>query len=219
MTVPLPPPVHPFGTFFFGVLRTVGIAQNPDVLRPFFRTTGGGRQPYFGPFSVSLGLLSLTQPNHARFGTDVRSSKNQNVTGWPKGSEFERAPLRRNEPESNHSVPSLRGPRSLPRGSCASRACGPPAARQAGRAARSELAREFVKGVCVVVGSMGSAPTRSSILDSHQAAQHVHVRHREAARQPWRSRSTTEIRELLDCTCGRGSQVVSGATTRLRRIV
>jgi hypothetical protein len=82
---------------------------------------------------VSLGALSPKQPNHGGFGTDVRSSKNQNVTGCPKGSEFERAPLRRNEPESNHSVPKgpslpaariLRQPSVRTTGSAAGRPCG-----------------------------------------------------------------------------------------------
>jgi hypothetical protein len=31
----------------------------------------------FGPFSVSLRPVSLTQPNHARFGTVIGSLKNQ----------------------------------------------------------------------------------------------------------------------------------------------
>ena len=45
---------------------------------------------HFGPFSVSLGPLSPTQPNHGHFGTDVESSIIQWVGGRPKGSGFEK---------------------------------------------------------------------------------------------------------------------------------
>jgi hypothetical protein len=41
------------------------------------RTMRTGLRAYFGPFFVSLRPLSLKQPNHARFGTDVKSSQNQ----------------------------------------------------------------------------------------------------------------------------------------------
>jgi hypothetical protein len=54
-------------------------------LRPFVRTRRGGRQVYSGRFSVSLLPLSLTQPNHAHFGTVVESTTNQRVTGMTKG--------------------------------------------------------------------------------------------------------------------------------------
>ena len=40
--------------------------------RPLFRTTSTGLEARFGPFSVPLRPLSLTQPNHGHFGTDVR---------------------------------------------------------------------------------------------------------------------------------------------------
>jgi hypothetical protein len=46
-------------------------------LPPFFRTTSTGLEACFGPFSASLLPLSLTQPNHVRFGTVIGSSKNQ----------------------------------------------------------------------------------------------------------------------------------------------
>ena len=59
--------------------------------------------PFWAVF-VSLRPLSLTQPNHARFGTDVRSSQNQWVPGHPEGHGFERAALRRSEQGSNSSV-------------------------------------------------------------------------------------------------------------------
>ena len=53
--------------------------------RPFFRTTGTGPQAHFGPFSLSVGLPSLTQPNHGRFGTDVRTAQPQWVRRSPRG--------------------------------------------------------------------------------------------------------------------------------------
>jgi hypothetical protein len=43
-------------------------------LRPFVRTTSTGPGAHFGPFCVSVSALSLTQPNHGRFGTDVGSA-------------------------------------------------------------------------------------------------------------------------------------------------
>jgi hypothetical protein len=49
-------------------------ARNPAGSRPFgsfVRTTGAGSKPDFGPFP--LWPLSLTQPNHDPFGTDVGS--------------------------------------------------------------------------------------------------------------------------------------------------
>jgi hypothetical protein len=36
----------------------------------FFRTARPAHEPHFGLFSVSLGALSPTQPNHGHFGTD-----------------------------------------------------------------------------------------------------------------------------------------------------
>jgi hypothetical protein len=70
---------------------------------PFFRTTRGGPEAHFGPFSVSLCRVSPTQPNHARFGTDVRSSQNQSVRESPRGRGFERAALRRSRLGSKRS--------------------------------------------------------------------------------------------------------------------
>jgi hypothetical protein len=62
---------------------------------------------YFGPFSASLRTLSLTQPNHARFGTAVESSIIQEVDGRPEGCGFEKPPLRRGEHVSNTLVQLL----------------------------------------------------------------------------------------------------------------
>ena len=72
--------------------------------RRYVRTTRAGRQPLFGPVGASLRPLSLTQPNHGHFGTDVESSIIQWVGGQQKGSGFGKAPLRRSEPGSNRSV-------------------------------------------------------------------------------------------------------------------
>jgi hypothetical protein len=58
------------------LFAALSAGRNPAELersRPFFRTTSTGPEAHFGSFSVSLRPLSLTQPNHARFGTDVRS--------------------------------------------------------------------------------------------------------------------------------------------------
>jgi hypothetical protein len=55
----------------------LGIGRNPAECRPFgsfIRTTGRGSKAHFRPYPVSLRPLSLTQPNHGHFGTDVRSS-------------------------------------------------------------------------------------------------------------------------------------------------
>ena len=82
------------------------IGRNPAECRrfcSFIRTTDTGREARFGPFSVSLRPLSLTQPNHARFGTDVRTALIQLVR-WPmRECGFERAALRRSERDSNRS--------------------------------------------------------------------------------------------------------------------
>ena len=43
-------------------------------------------EAHFGPFFVSLGRLSPTQPNHGHFGTDVGSSIIQRVGGPRRGS-------------------------------------------------------------------------------------------------------------------------------------
>jgi hypothetical protein len=56
------------------------------------------------PISLSVAPLPPTQPNHAHFGTDVKSAEIQGVRRRPTGSRFERAPLRRNELGSNGSV-------------------------------------------------------------------------------------------------------------------
>jgi hypothetical protein len=71
---------------------------------PIVRTTGTRPEAHFGPFSASLRPLSLTQPNHGRFGTDVGSSTNQLVTGMLIGPGFERAALRRSKRGSNNSI-------------------------------------------------------------------------------------------------------------------
>ena len=49
------------------------------------RTTRTGVKANFGPFFVSASPLSPTQPNHAHFGTDVRSSESQCVTAPQRG--------------------------------------------------------------------------------------------------------------------------------------
>ena len=72
--------------------------------RSFVRTSGTGRQAYFGPFSGYLGALSLTQPNHAHFGTDVGRSSDQWLRGGPKGCGFEGRPLKGGRPGSNYYV-------------------------------------------------------------------------------------------------------------------
>jgi hypothetical protein len=51
---------------------------------PFVRTTHPARKAHFAPFSASLRPLSLTQPNHGRFGTDVESSEIQGVRLGPE---------------------------------------------------------------------------------------------------------------------------------------
>ena len=81
--------------------------RNPAECRPFgpfIRTTRRGSEAHFGPFPVSPRPLSLTQPNHGHFGTDVESSIIQWVGGRPKGVGFEKAPLRRSEQGSNYSI-------------------------------------------------------------------------------------------------------------------
>jgi hypothetical protein len=50
------------------------------------RTMRSGWRGHFGPFPVSLGPLSPTQPNHAQFGTDIRSSTEQWVTETRRGA-------------------------------------------------------------------------------------------------------------------------------------
>jgi hypothetical protein len=60
--------------------------------RPFFRTMSTGLEAHFRPFFDSLSPPSLTQPNHARFGTDVRNSRIQRVRGHPRRCEFEGCP-------------------------------------------------------------------------------------------------------------------------------
>jgi hypothetical protein len=88
----------------FQALSTGRNAAECQALRPFIRTTGGGPEAHFGPFSVSLGRLSLRQPNHGHFGTDVESSIIQVVGGRLKGAGFEKPPLRRSEQGSNYPV-------------------------------------------------------------------------------------------------------------------
>jgi hypothetical protein len=63
----------------------LGIGRNPadrGHLRSFIRTTVTRSEAHFGPFPVSLWPLSLTQPNHAHFGTVTGTSTDQ----WVRGS-------------------------------------------------------------------------------------------------------------------------------------
>ncbi len=86
-------------------------------LRPSIRTMRGGRQAHLARFSVSPRPLSLTQLNHARFGTDVRTARTSMVRGGQKACGFERAALRRGEQGSKRSTVwygnFLRSPHSL----------------------------------------------------------------------------------------------------------
>ena len=70
----------------------------------FVRTMSDLLEGPLRPFFVSLGPLSPTQPNHGHFGTDVGIAITQWVGGRPKGCGFEKLPLGRSEPGSNHSV-------------------------------------------------------------------------------------------------------------------
>ena len=70
-TVPLPPPSTPMSGHSFSALITGRNAAECGPSRPFVRTTRTGSRAHFGPFSVSLGPLSPTQPNHGHFGTVV----------------------------------------------------------------------------------------------------------------------------------------------------
>jgi hypothetical protein len=100
----LPPPSHPVGTFSF----TAFIRAEARRMRPFLASCpnhGARPEGHFGPFFVSLGRVSLTQPNHARFGTDVGSAQIQWFRESPKGCGFEGRPLRRREPGSKVSRP------------------------------------------------------------------------------------------------------------------
>ncbi len=86
----------------------LGGGRNPAECRAswlLIRTTRTSWEAHFRPFSLSLGPTSLTQPNHARFGTDVRVPMNQWVTAPPTRHGFERTSLRRSAPGSNNSVP------------------------------------------------------------------------------------------------------------------
>jgi hypothetical protein len=49
-------------------------------------------EAHFGPFPVSLRPLSLTQPNHAHFGTVIGTSTDQWVRGSPKERSLEEPP-------------------------------------------------------------------------------------------------------------------------------
>ena len=73
-------------------------------LRPSIRTTDPAREADFAPFSGSLTPLSLTQLNHARFGTDVRSQQSQRFRGNPMRCGFEGRPLKGGRPGSNYYV-------------------------------------------------------------------------------------------------------------------
>ena len=59
---------------------------------PFVRTTDPARKAHLAPFSASLRPLSLTQPNHARFGTVIGTSTDQWVRGSPKERSLEEPP-------------------------------------------------------------------------------------------------------------------------------
>jgi hypothetical protein len=72
--------------------------------RSFFRTTSTEPEAHSGPLSAYPGPFSLTQPNHARFGTDVRRPPDQCFSGHPNGYGFEGRALRRGKPGSNHFV-------------------------------------------------------------------------------------------------------------------
>ena len=93
--------------------------------RPIVRTTGAGQQAHFGPFSLSPGAPSLTQPNHGHFGTDVRIAPSQWVRWSPRGRGFERAALRRGKQGSNDSflVRQHLGPPDLDRMNTSPRKC------------------------------------------------------------------------------------------------
>jgi hypothetical protein len=69
--------------------------RNPAECRPlgsFIRTTRTGSEAHFGPFPVSLRPHSLTQPNHAHFGTVIGTSTDQRVRGSPKERSLEEPP-------------------------------------------------------------------------------------------------------------------------------
>ena len=100
----LPSASLPMRVILLGALRAGRNPAECGHLRPFIRTTGTGRQAYFGPFSGSLATFSLTQPNHAHFGTAVESLRNQCVRGGSRARGFERASLRRSEQGSNNSI-------------------------------------------------------------------------------------------------------------------
>ena len=72
--------------------------------KPSIRTTYAARTAHFGPFSVSVRRVSLKHPNHARFGTDVRTTPVQWVRWTAMKRGFERATLRRSKRGSNRSV-------------------------------------------------------------------------------------------------------------------
>jgi hypothetical protein len=99
--VPSAPPVYPLETYFFQRSVPAGSARSAGACGYISEPRGPADKPIFGPFSAFLCTLSLTQMNHAHFGTDVESSIIQRFGGQPKGVEFEKPPLRRSEPESN----------------------------------------------------------------------------------------------------------------------
>ena len=103
-TVPLRPPTCTVGTFFFPFLISGRKPSERGVFRSFVRTMRTASEAHFGPFPASLRPLSLTQPNHGRFGTDVERSIIQWVRGGPKGIGFEKASLKRSEQGSNRLV-------------------------------------------------------------------------------------------------------------------
>ena len=67
-----------------------GAERGPS--RSFIRTTVTRFEAHFGPFPVSLRPFSLTQPNHAHFGTVIGTSTDQWVRGSPKERSLEEPP-------------------------------------------------------------------------------------------------------------------------------
>jgi hypothetical protein len=77
------------------LFRPLDTGRNPAECRPlgsFIRTTRTGSEAHFGPFSVSLRPHSLTQPNHAHFGTVIGTSTDQWVRASPKERSLEEPP-------------------------------------------------------------------------------------------------------------------------------
>jgi hypothetical protein len=78
--------------------------QNPAACgrsRQYVRTTDPARKAHFGPFFVSLGPLSPTQPNHGHSSTDVEAREFNGFERTRKGAGLEGRSLRRSEQGSN----------------------------------------------------------------------------------------------------------------------